>query len=133
MSDFEPELGQMFFGQPSKKYALSEITEAALISISTELERVMWNIKQRAYESPFYNTGNVFECDTFKVHAYSWSDDEQPWNFLWKDIEISWYKCCGRGASSSKKITADMASEMLDDCLRAVRNYKYVSEGKTRK
>lgn len=121
---YTPELGQMCFGQPWQKHEGSELLEAALIAISSELERVMCNLHQEEYSSPFNNTGNQFECDTFKAHAYSWSDDEQPWNFKWRDVEISWYKWCGRGLSTKQPMSPDIISEMLNDCLAAVRRYE---------
>jgi hypothetical protein len=127
MSDkqFEPELGQMVFGQPFKQYEGSELLDAALRAISNELDRVMWNIEQEEYSSPFDNTGNQFECDTFKAHAYSWNDEEdQPWNFKWRDVEVSWYKWSGRGLSTNKPLAPDLISEMLDDCLAAVRRHE---------
>lgn len=121
MTIFQPELGQMVFGQPHKEFEGSELLEAALHHIETELERVMWNTHQEEYSSPFSNTGNRFECETFKVHSYSWSDDEQPWNFIWKDVQVSWYKWCGRGLSVNQELKPDRIAEMLDDCLTAVR------------
>lgn len=121
---YQPELGQAVFGQPYKEFAGSELLEAALHSISNELERAFWNISQKEYDSPFYNTGNQFDCATFSAHAYSWGDDDQPWNFKWQDVEISWYKHCGRGLSVNQDIKPDRISEMLDDCLRAVRDYE---------
>lgn len=127
---YEPELGQMIFGQPHKRFAVSEIVIAALAAIDTELSRVMWNIEQREYASPFGNTGNEFQCPEFKVEAYSWNDDyEQPFNFKWRDLEISWYKWFGRGTSSNVEITPDRASEMLDSCLAAVRAYEKSKDG----
>ena len=73
MDQYQPELGQMIFGQPHKQYAVSEIVEAALRSISNELERAMWNINQKEYSSPMDNSGNVggFVCPTFEKTAYN--------------------------------------------------------------
>lgn len=119
--NFEPELGQMVFGQPYKTFPVSELTIAALSSINDELSRVMWNRDQREYSSPFGNTGNSFKCDEFQVEAYSWGDDEQPYNFKWRDIEISWYKWFGRGTSANMKISPERTGEMLTACLSAVR------------
>lgn len=123
MSIFEPELGQMAFGQPHQTYAIPEIMLAALLSISLEIERVWWNVWQADFNTPFENNGPRcnFKCAEFEVRAYSWSDEEQPYNFAWRDIRISWYKWCGRGASSNIVITPDLASECLDACLLAVR------------
>lgn len=121
---YTPELGQMIFGQPYKEHAGSNLLEAALVRISTELERVMWNLNQEEYSSPFNNTGNTFKCDKFEVDAYSWSEEDQPFNFKWRDIEISWYKWCGRGLSVNQDLSAAIISEMLDDCLDAVRRFE---------
>jgi hypothetical protein len=125
---FEPELGQMAFGQPYKEHEVSNLVDAALCRIRDELRRVMWNIHQREYENPFGNSGNSFKCDTFEVQAYSWGDDEQPFNFKWRGVEISWYKYLGRGMSANQKISADLAAEMLDDCLAAVIRYEESDE-----
>jgi hypothetical protein len=124
MTAFEPELGQIVFGQPTKQYATSELVHAALSHLRDEMDRVMWNHHQREYSSPFGNTGSSFKCDSFEVHAYSWSDDEQPFNFKWGDLEISWYKYLGRGMSANKDITPDTLSSMLDDCIAAMRRYE---------
>ena len=112
----------MIFGQPHKQFGVSEIVEAALRAIDHELVRVMENKQHKEYSSPFDNTGATFKCDTFEANAYSWGDDEQPFNFKWRDIEISWYKYCGRGMSANKQITPDMASDMLNDCVAALRD-----------
>ena len=120
MSEYTPELGQMAFGQPFQQFEVPEIWGAAFLSLSNELDRVMGNIHQERYYNPFENTGNRFDCPTFSAHAYSWGDDEQPWNFKWRDVLISWYKWAGRGMSANIELTPNMAAEMLDDCLAAI-------------
>lgn len=127
---YQPELGQLIFGQPYREWGVSNIVDAALCRIRDELDRVMWNINQQEYDSPFGNTGNQFKCDTFEVHAYSWGDDEQPFNFKWRDVEISWYKYLGRGMSANQDIHPARASEMLDDCLAAAARYEDSDEAK---
>ncbi len=124
MNQYEPEIGQALFGQPHQPFATDSYIEAALQMISEELKRVMWNINQKEYNSPFDNTGNRFECNAFKVHAYSWGDDPQPWNFKWGNIEISWYKHLGRGMSSNKEINPAIAAKMLNQCLETIRKYE---------
>lgn len=124
MTTFIPELGQAIFGQPHKEYRCSNIVDAALNHISYELDRVMSNVTQKEYASPFGNTGNEFKCDEFEVIAYSWGDDEQPYNFKWRHITISWYKWMGRGMSANINITPAIAAEMLDSCLAALRDYE---------
>ena len=119
---YEPELGQMIFGQPSQVYDCPEYIEALLRGISSELERVMWNNNQEEYSSPMDNTGQQFKNDTFEANAYSWNDEvEQPYNFKYKDIEISWYKYLGRGMSINKPITKKQAVKMFDDCIASIR------------
>lgn len=122
MDKYQPELGQMAFGQPFKEYAVSELVEASLSAISDELCRVMWNLHQKEYSSPFSNTGNSFKNEVFEAHAYSWNDDvEQPFNFKFGDMEISWYKYLGRGMSANQVITPDACCAMLDACLQSIR------------
>jgi len=125
MEKYKTELGQAFFGQESKEYAVEEILEASLLMISKEWDRVMWNINQKKMHSPFSNTGVRWECDTFKLEAYSWNDEyEQPYNFKYKDIEVSWYKYFGRGMSVNKEVAYDEVQKMLVDCLNALRKYE---------
>lgn len=129
---YEPELGQMMFGQPWKPHAVPPVWEAALVLLDDELERVMGNITQEPWDSPFGNTGNRFECPAFAVHAYSWGEDEQPWNFKWRDVEIGWYKGYRRGLSSNVPLTPDLAAAMLEECLEALRRMEEEHERKGR-
>lgn len=120
--NYEPELGQMIFGQPTQVYDCPEYIESLLRGISNELERVMWNNNQKEYNSPMDNTGEQFKNDTFEANAYSWNDEvDQPYNFKYKDIEISWYKYLGRGMSVNKPITEKQAVKMFDDCIASIR------------
>ena len=125
MDNFEPELGHMIFGQGWQPHNATRMLEAALDYIDIELSRVMWNIDQKEYNSPFDNSGNSFECPTFKIEAYSWNDEyEQPFNFKWKDVEISWYKHMGRDMSVNQDLPNDKIAEMLDDCSNAILKYE---------
>jgi len=129
MSDnYEPELGQMFFGQPWQSHEAPELLKAALSAIDDELDRIMWNIHQEVYNSPFSNTGASFkELKEFQVEAYSWNDEyEQPWNFKWQDIEVGWYKHMLRGTSVNREVTPDEIAKLLKACLAAL--YKYERE-----
>ena len=118
MSEYEPELGQAIFGQPYQEYGVPDIWDSALCFIRDRLDTVMWNKHQKEYDSPFGNTANSFKCDVFEVEAYSWNDNyDQPYNFKWRDVEISWYKYLGRGMSANQELTPDRASEMLVECL----------------
>lgn len=117
-----PEFGQAVFGQPWQAHPLPSWMKAFLSAISAELDRVMWNVTQEEYDSPFDNTGNRFENDTFAVEAYSWDEDtQQPWNFKCGDIEISWYKWFARGASINRIPSYEEGVAMLDACLASLR------------
>ncbi|NTF23625.1 hypothetical protein G6L37_35210 [Agrobacterium rubi] len=120
MTQFTPELGQLAFGQPFKSHAVPDIMHAALSMIDDELTRIMENHLQKDYFSPFQNSGSDYRNDVFHAEAYSWGDEEQPYNFAWKDLRISWYKRMGRGMSSNVEITPDMAAECLRDCLASL-------------
>ena len=77
--DFVPELGHMVFGQQHHRFEATNFMEASLTLIDQELCRVMWNIEQEEYNSPFSNSGNKFKCSVFEVEAYSWDDSyHQP-------------------------------------------------------
>jgi len=90
MNNYQPEIGQMCFGQQWKKYEGSNLLIAALQAIDSELRRIMWNANQEEYNSPFDNTGNRYKNDVFEVQAYSWDDSyEQPFNFKWDNVEVS--------------------------------------------
>lgn len=123
MSNYEPELGQAAFGQPYKEFIVPEIMDAALQYLRYELGRVRWNNRQQDADDPFGNEGpgGDYDSDVFSVHAYSWSDEAQPWNFKCGDLEISWYKYMGRGMSANMEITPEMASDVLLKCLSHLR------------
>ena len=125
MKKYTPELGQATFGQKYKQYHVEEILEAALLMISREWDKIMWNINQKETPSPFENTATTWKCDIFEVEAYSWDEDyNQPYNFKYKDIEISWYKYFGRGMSVNRQVKYSEIQEMLIDCLKTLQQYE---------
>ena len=121
MKNYQPELGQLCFGQPWKRYDCSDYLEAALRMIQLELERVLWNIHQKSKE-PFENIGDKFKNDVFEVEAYSWDEDRtQPYNFKCGDIEVSWYKHLGRGMSVNREVSPNQMAEALHLCLDSIK------------
>lgn len=123
----EPELGQMMFaGGSINEYDVPELAESAIRTISDELQRVYWNNNQKELPDPTSNTGEVFdELDTFKIRAFDWSDPEEyeP-NFQWRDYKVNWYKYLGRGTTANRPITPNEIAEMLDECLKAIRQWE---------
>lgn len=123
MNTYEPELGQMCFGHSWQQFSCPELMDAVLVAISNEYERIWWNVWQEECDSPFYNNGPYanFKCPVFEVYAYDWNNDEQPFNFAWRDLRISWYKHSQRGGSSNQEITPDIANQCLTECLGELR------------
>lgn len=118
---YEPELGQALFGQSCKAFACPDILDAALVFIRERLDTILWNNLQRRAESPFGNTGSKFTTDGLIIESYSWDDEkEQPFNFKFGDIEVSWYKYLGRGMSVNREISAQEVSDMLAGVLRVL-------------
>lgn len=117
MSKYEPELGQMAFGQSWQRLDADESLLAAL----TLIDAAMGAADGPRYSSPFQNTGARFDCETFSAHAYSWDDSqEQEWNFRWRDLRVSWYKHYRRGTSVNRDLTTAEVFEMLWECVEAV-------------
>lgn len=119
---YEPELGQMVFGQPCQELKCPEWLLSYLIRIEEALCRVRGNIDGGLfYYSPFDNTGNAFANEVFAVQAYSWDEDEeQEWNFKWRDLRVSWYKHLRRGTSINRIPSHEEAVEMLTECLESL-------------
>ena len=122
MADLE--LGNIMFNtNVNQIYNCPNYIEVFLNTIKEVLNIKMWNKYQKEYDSPFDNTGNSYKNDIFEVEAYSWDDDyEQPYNFKYKDIEISWYKYLGRDMTINKKVTPNEAIKMFDDCINSLQN-----------
>lgn len=98
---------------------------AVLREIDRELQRCYWNKNQKSLASPFDNTGNKYSTPTFSVWAYDWNSDFDKLNFYYpKDnFMVYWYKYLGRGVAVTvpKNWTMDKLPDMLDNCLRAIR------------
>jgi len=109
---YEPEMGQAAFGQPPQAFECPTHVEKALRVLS---ER--WYALRPTNDNPFANTGAAYHTDGLAIAAYSWSEDDQPWNFQWQDIEVSWYKYLGRGMSINRDVSEEETTAMLEACL----------------
>jgi hypothetical protein len=68
--------------------------------------------------NPFGNNGTRFDGEKFMAHSYSWNDDEeQEFNFAWRDVRVSWYKYLGRGTTINRDMSDTEVSEMLRECM----------------
>lgn len=120
---YAPELGQAMFGQPWRHHCVPALMSAALDAIGYEIERVVGNVQQKQFTSPRSNSATAFSCAVFGMWAYDWGDETQPCNFhhLPTGLIVNWYKYGGRGESANMEITPDLASRVLEDCLKACR------------
>ena len=71
---YEPELGQMVFGNPSQELECPEYIEALLSHLGHEIERIVWNVTQKKYDSPTGNVGGLYKNDTFEMRSYYWGE-----------------------------------------------------------
>lgn len=119
------ELGNLMFNTNiNQRYMCPDYVIALLKSIEQKMLVQYWNKFQKEMDSPFSNTAANFKNDIFEVEAYSWDDDyEQPYNFKWKDVEISWYKYLGRDTTINQKIDSHKAIEMFDECIKSLDNF----------
>ncbi len=96
---------------------VNESVETALALLSSIWDIHTKHMDKKEIDNPFKNTGYKYDGECFSAHAYSWvEDEEQPWNFKWKDVEITWYKYLGRGMEINKEITTDKLIEMVNEC-----------------
>lgn len=116
---YEPELGQAIFGQAAQELKVPNNVEAALDAIKQTLNSV-----HPAMDNPFNNIGSRFRWPSFQVHSYSWGEDDQRFNFKWRDFEVSWYKYFGRGLSMSRRINPAELKLMLTMCLDEIMNHE---------
>ena len=102
----------------------TQLVVAVLRDIERELMRCYWNRNQKEMDSPFMNTGNEYKCRAFSVWAYDWNETNVV-NFIYiKDfLQVYWYKYLGRGdvVEVPEDWTVDKLPDMLDNCLRAIR------------
>ena len=116
------ELGNIMFNtNKNQQYDCPRWIAALLNELDDQLDRVMWNIHQEEYHSPFENTANSFKNDVFEVQAYSWDDEvHQPYNFKCDDIEISWYKYLGRDTTINGEYEPQKIIDMFNKCLQSI-------------
>jgi hypothetical protein len=121
MTAFNPELGQLVKEQYNS-FDCPAYLEAALKMVKSNLDRVLWNTTQETHDT---FESNDYSCDVFEVQKYSWTDEEQLWNFRYKadakwPLEVSWYKHFGRSMSCNKEFTPDECAAMLDECIKYI-------------
>ena len=131
----ELELGNIMFNtNVNQQYKCPNYIIALLREIDRQLDRIMWNIEQKDFDSPFDNTGNSFRLGNFEIHAYNWNDDEsQEYNFIYKvdknkanmpDLKISWYKYLGRDTTINQELDSSVMIDIFDDIIDQLHKYE---------
>lgn len=104
---YQPEIGQMCFGNPWNGYAVPEFVEAMVVSLNHESNRIHRNNTQRFGDH--LGEGVNVKMGEVDWHTYWWGDDEAPEaslpNLAFQDVEIRWYKHIGRGMSTNVEKT----------------------------
>lgn len=110
---------------------------ALLREIDRVLKHVMYNINQEEYDSPFDNTGNIFESPVFKVEAYNWDTElPQDYNFIYytaetnsivdniDNIKVSWYKFLGKDTMINQNLNPEILINVFNDCIAYLTMYE---------
>lgn len=129
------ELGNLMFNTNANQVLdCPDYIIALLREIDRQLDRIMWNIYQETYDSPFDNTSNSFKLGNFEIQAYNWNDDEsQEYNFIYKvdktkanmpDLKISWYKYLGRDTTINQEIDSSVMVQIFDDIMEQLHKYE---------
>lgn len=129
------ELGNLMFNTNANQVLdCPDYIIALLREIDRQLDRIMWNIYQETYDSPFGNTSNSFKLGNFEIQAYNWNDDEsQEYNFIYKvdktkanmpDLKISWYKYLGRDTTINQEIDSSVMVQIFDDIMEQLHKYE---------
>ena len=129
------ELGNLMFNNNTNQvFDCPDYIVALLREIDRQLDRIMWNIHQETYDSPFDNTSNSFKLGNFEIQAYNWNDDEsQEYNFIYKvdktkanmpDLKISWYKYLGRDTTINQEIDSSVMVQIFDDIMEQLHKYE---------
>ena len=120
MSNYELELGQALFGQPSRQFDCPQNVARALDVLCSYFELFL-----KSSDNPFCNTAAKFNCGGFFIQAYWWGDEDESGhdiNFKYKDLEVSWYKYLGRGMSCNKrKVSDEFLQQMVAEWESVVR------------
>lgn len=129
------ELGNLMFNNNTNQvFDCPDYIVALLREIDRQLDRIMWNIHQETYDSPFDNTSNSFKLGNFEIQAYNWSDEEsQDYNFIYRvdktkanmpDLKISWYKYLGRDTTINQEIDSNVMVQIFDDIIEQLHKYE---------
>ena len=118
------ELGNIIFNEnKNQEFVCPNWVIALLKDIKDRLSVAFWNQYQLDLPSPFDNSGNTYEGKTFTVSSHDWSSEyKRPYNFKYKNIEISWYKYLGRDTTINGDYSPEEIIEMYDNIINEINN-----------
>jgi hypothetical protein len=122
---YEPEIGQMCFGNPWGEFECPDYIVALIEFLASEVCISEWNRTQdeQAFDKPTNNSGSRWANDTFSLRAYYWGDDEaeqaKP-NFACGDFGVRWYKHARRGTTMNREVTPAEAVAFFERCLASI-------------
>lgn len=70
--------------------------------------------------TPFDNNQKKFSNSTFSVQSHV-SGEFIPYNFKWKDIEVSWYIELGRLTTVNREVTNEEVNKLTYECLNSLK------------
>lgn len=128
--NFEPELGQMLFGNTEYfEHEVPPFIESCLDALGDLVSNGVYA------DNPTSNTGAAFSNDTFQMRSYCWCDGELdghqdgcPPNFVFGDLAITWYKHSHRGASMSREVTFQEWLPIFMKCVNSLEAASGVSD-----
>lgn len=126
---YQPELGQMLFGNPTGEYEMPEYAGSLLHGLLNEFERIFRNMNQKQWDrdEPVSFNGVYFR-------PYWWGDENAPEASLpnfgldGDGIEIRWYKHPGRGLSVTHDLTPGQWAAWHDRVARALHLHEWNRE-----
>ena len=117
--EYQPEFGQMLYGNPSGEFAMPDYAEALVIALLNDIGRVYSNVYQASWN--WIDEPNI---PGIEFHPYWWGDEEDPGallpNFAFEGVEIRWYKYAGRGMSCNRELTPDKWASWFSRCLEII-------------
>jgi hypothetical protein len=130
---YEPELGQMVYGNPPSEVDFNMLERSTLME---SMVLVLANKATGDEKYAIHPETRTFENDTFVLNPYYWGDNDATSalpNFLHKasGFELRWYKYIGRGMSVNRRVTLAEFQAIFDECMASlakVEEEKHVSE-----
>lgn len=116
------ELGNIIFNNNKHQdFICPDWIVALLKDIKERLSIAYWNQYQLELPSPFDNTGTTHQGKIFEVLSHNWSSDiKRPYNFKYKNIEISWYKYLGRDTTINGDYSPEEIITMYNEIIKEI-------------